>query len=163
MCAARGVFLLGTLLILLLSPATADDLDKAQSALAALRSDLQSERIARATIFSIPYTVFTSYAVTPERLEVHSRAKQMSVDLSAALIKELIKAIDDTQLELHSGLLDLKWGAVFYDKAGVRIHSTYLVGQYDPLGTGKGGNIGGVDVKLNGSLISWFESNFGTR
>ena len=163
MSAARVALITAVLLVVLRCPATADELNKARSALASLRADLQSGRIAQANIFSIPYTFFTTFSVTPEYLEVHSRNNKIDVVLSAESVKELIKAIDDTQLDLYSDVLDLKWGAVFFDASGTRLHSIYLVGRYEPLGPGRGGNIGGINVKLNGSLIVWFENNFGVR
>src|SRR5262249_7378262 len=106
---------------------------------------------------------FTTFAVTPELLEVHSKNNKISVELNTELSGELVKAIDDAQLRFYSGVLDLKWGAVFFDKSGTRLHSIYLNGYYAPMGAGRRGNIGGVNVELNRSLIVWFENNFGTR
>ena len=161
--AGRGTVLFVLLLILRGSTTTADDLGKAQSTLASLRADLQSGRIVRADIFSISYYRSSIARVTPDLLEVHPGNNKRSVELSVESITQLMKAIDDTQVSLYSGGIDLKWGAVFFDKSGTRLQSIYLDGWYASLGAGRGGTIGGVDVSLNGALIVWFETNFDTR
>ena len=151
--------------VLLLAPhclATADELRRAQSALADLRTSLQSGRIVRAHIFFLPYTILTPTAVTPELLEISAKYK-FDVELNAELVGGLIQAIDSTKLHLDNETSDLRWGAAFFDKSGLRVHSIYLSGWHGSFEPGRKGSIGGVDVELNRSLVVWFEINFDTR
>jgi hypothetical protein len=156
-----GAMVSAALLLLFGHAGSADELTKAQSALAALRTDLQSDRIVRTEIFFMSYTLLTPLAVTPEMLEGSERITKLSVELSAELRGALIQAIDRTKLYFDGHGADLRWGAIFFDKAGTRLHSIYLNSWYRPLGAGRRGSIGGVYVQLSRSLIVWFETNFG--
>ena len=150
-----------TFLIVLGGAATAGEARRVESALAALRADLKGARVVRARIFSIPYSTFTTFTVTPDLLETHSRSRKIVVEMTPELIDGLIKSIDLVRVYgVYNDAVDLKWGAVFFGKDGARLHAIYLDGAY---GIGRRANIGGINVELNESMLVWFENTFRTR
>jgi hypothetical protein len=144
--------------LLLAQPgATPDDsLVRAQAALAALKAAVQNGRIGRAEVFAMPYRVESPIAMTPDMLAAE---RKVSVELNRKLRDELIRAIDGAELQIDKWGSDLRWGAIFLDRAGTPLHSIYLNSCYYG-GAGRRGYIDGIQVRLNGSLIVWFESNF---
>jgi len=159
MRSTNRVLVFVALLLLSECAVAADELAKAREALAGLKIDLQKGRIARVDVFFISYFTAIPMRVTPQLLEPQAQRKA-SGKLGAELVVGLIEAIDGTELHLDDGESDLRWGAVFLDQFGTRLHAIYLNSYYFSSGAGRRGYIDGIPVRLNSSLITWFETNF---
>ena len=136
----------------------ASDLSAVRSSLAALRADILSGMVMDVHIYFMSYSTRTSIRVTPQRLERYADRKDKFV-ISSQLRDTLVAAIDGAKLYETKYRPDLRWGAIFVDKAERQVHSLYLNSRYFT-GTGRIGIIDGANVGLNGALITWFESNF---
>jgi hypothetical protein len=140
---------------------TDDSLAKVHAAMAALRADLESGRIVRANIFRTPYHILTPVAVTPDMLKAYSAHHKgdLRIEMNRRLVADLVRAIDGARLQPDKWHSDLRWGATFFDQYGLPLHSIHLNSCYHG-GAGRQGYIDGIRVRLNDSLIIWFQSNF---
>jgi hypothetical protein len=129
-----------------------------RAALNALTSELAAGRIQRVDIFFMPYETATYTRVTPEMLEAHAD-KKFAVEISTAAPESLVRAIEGVRLRDTTDPADLRWGMVFWDRSGNRVHSIYLNSRYI-FGTGRRGYVDGALVGFNASLINWLESNY---
>ena len=129
-----------------------------RAALNALTSELVAGRIQRVDIFFMPYETATYTRVTPQILEVEAD-KRFAIEISTAAPEGLARAIERIRLHETREPADLRWGMVFWDGSGNRVHSLYLNSRYI-FGTGRRGYIDGTLVGFNASLIGWLESNY---
>ena len=136
-------------------PAMADELERAQAALVALKADLQSRRVVRAEVLMMSYGIETPVRVYPEMLKNHAARNNgiFSIDLNGRSAEDLIRAIDGTELQVDTWGSDLRWGAIFFDQSGTPMHTIYLNSCYFG-GAGRRGYIDGARVRLNRSLIA---------
>lgn len=142
--------------MILASPTVAQPLEK--SRLHIIESALASGSVRKLEVFQIRYDILFRFRVTPRFLREHAD-KTFVVRVPSAAATELRLAIADTRVERFESSSDLRWGVIFYGPSNKELHSVYLDGQYKT-GTGRKGYIDGIPVKLNESLISWFEKNF---
>jgi len=157
---AKYVFVLILLACLCLFPGQvmADEPVATRSALNSLVSELLAGRIQRVDIFFMSYDRGTYTRITPQMLEAQAD-KRFALEISAAASEGLVRAIEGIRLHETADPADLRWGMVFWDRSGNRVHSIYLNSRYI-FGTGRRGYIDGALVGLNASLINWLESNY---
>jgi hypothetical protein len=136
----------------------ADEPAEARSILNALTAELKTARIQRVELFFMSYDIETRTAVTPQMLEGQPNQK-FTFGISATTPEGLVRAIENVKLYKTRGGADLRWGLVFWDRSGNRVHSVYLNGPY-AFGNGTRGYIDGILVGFNTSLIDWLESNY---
>jgi hypothetical protein len=129
-----------------------------RSALNALTSELVAGHIQRADIFFMPHERLTYSRVTPQMLEAQAD-KRFTLEISTAAPEGLVRAIEGIRLHETTDPADLRWGMIFWDRSGNRVHSIYLNSRYI-FETGRRGYIDGVLVGFNASLIDWLESNY---
>jgi hypothetical protein len=135
--------------------AMADASVEVDSVLASLRADLAAGRVKRADVYFMSYDRLTRTRVTPAMLEAQAD-KKFSLE---TVPQSFVRAIENITLHKVRDSPDLRWGLVFWNRSGNRVHSIYLDGRYI-LGTGRKGYIDGVTVGFNASLVDWLESNY---
>jgi hypothetical protein len=126
--------------------------------LEAVKSELVSGFVARVDIFYMSYDRVTRTRITPAMLEVQADAK-FRLDLPSPVADDLVRAIEGTKLHRIDDEPDLRWGAVFFNRDGKRVHSIYLNGR-SFWEAGRKGYVDGTAFGLNGALVAWFEKHF---
>jgi hypothetical protein len=150
-CVALATFYFSTV------RANSDDFMEAQSALNALLADLETGRVQQMTVFFTQYEKSTRTRITPSALEVQSD-KTFRTPLSTAPYG-LMQTLKEMHLRPQEKIPDLRWGLIFLDASGKRLHSIYLDGRYIS-GTGRTGYIDGIRAGFDGSLSSWLEKEY---
>lgn len=137
---------------------TSDEINDLDPVPQSIVAGLLDGRIERIDVYFLPYDVLTSVQVTPEQLEV-SATKKFSVKLTPSSAKSWADTVEKIRLTDLSSPLDLRWGIVFLDRSGSRMHSIYLNSRYIT-GTGRKGYLDGKLYGFNASLINWLEANY---
>lgn len=132
----------------------------AESSLHALKADLLSHKVTSFRLLVAPYELLTRVPLTPELLKGSATVNRV-IDVDTSIRTSLVTAIDKTETSPLDSPPDLRWGAIFYDSGGVDLHSIYVNGKV-LFATGRQGIIDRDLVRLNGALVEWFESTFGS-
>ena len=123
-----------------------------------LEQDLLQGKIKSIRVLFMPYEMRTRTRVTPTLLESSAYFNSI-VNMDSSIQGSLLSAIKTCWVKPASSEPDLRWGAIFMNKNGEKIHSVYISGK-SLFAKGRHGIIDGRVVNLNGSFISWFEANF---
>ena len=115
---------------------------------------LEQSRIARIEILHMPDELLTRSSVLPEMLDSGYFYK-LEVKNVPAVKSSLLKALQKLNLSSSDTIPDLRWAIAFYDSENTRITTIYIDSR------GRHGVIDGTNIKMNGSLYSWINDNWG--
>jgi hypothetical protein len=123
------------------------------------RNDIVNNKVVKAKIIYLPYSVESFMSITPEMLNKLPNTTVATVHVAGGLKASFLKAIENTTATSGEFNCDMRWGAIFYDTKNNQCHSIYIDRRF----VNRSANYGFIDgrnVSVNGALIDWFESNF---
>lgn len=118
-----------------------------------IADDVESGRVQRVTVFSVPSKVRTFVALTPSALEQISKYS-VTTNLEGTIKSELVTGLKATTGGNAAVQPDLRWGAYFLDSKNYCVAKIYL----DAGGTGA--IVDGTPARVSRHLVRWFRKYF---
>jgi hypothetical protein len=122
---------------------------------ATLQGNGRGTAIAKLTVYHLGRLILTETALSGADLEAHSDTEKFETT-DRALIDETLARIEGTARTPTDDVLDVRWGLIFSDADGARVHTFYL----DKFGTT--GELDGTLFDLaDESLVDWLREQYG--
>lgn len=120
-----------------------------------LATKLASGEIGRVEIVQIPERILTRTRITPEMLEKQYHYKLTIHDIRGGVHqKRLLDALKSTEVQLESGMTDLRWGVVLYGVDERRVGGLF----FDK--SGRSGAVNNSPTSFKGDLFKWLNDSF---